>query len=115
MATWAPVGVIAVPMAAGHPFNEAMEPQATEVVRHRSRGVGVRLSGLELRDVIAELPMPEAGGGKREETERVHECVDPSVAEAEARRPLIVHEDGRRDSVQAVFPDQAVVAQRFDV
>ena len=101
-------------MAARHPFNEAMQPQAAEVVGHRSRRVGV-LSRLELRDVRAELPMAEAGGGQREETERVHECVDAAVAEPETCGPLIVDANGGRDGLELVFADQAVVAQRFDV
>ena len=67
---------------------------------------------MELRDVIAELAMPEAGGGERKETERVHERVDATVAEAEASPALVVHEDGRGDGVETVFADQAVVAQR---
>jgi hypothetical protein len=71
-----------------------MQPQASEIVGHRSRRVGVQLSILKLRDVIAELPMSEAGGGQREETERVHERMDPTVAEAEARGPLLVDANG---------------------
>ena len=65
--------------------------------------------------MIAQLPMPEAGGGEREETEGVHERVHARVAEAEAGRALIVDEDGGCDGVQTVFADQAVVAQGFDV
>jgi len=48
-------------MAARRPFDEAMQPQASEVVGHHARRVGVGGSTLELRDVIAKLPMPEAG------------------------------------------------------
>ena len=59
--------------------------------------------------------MPEAGGGQREETERVHGCVDTAVAEPETRGPLIVDANGGRDGLELVFADQAVVAQRFDV
>ena len=44
--------------------------------------------------MIAELPMPEAGGGQREETERVHERVDPTVTEPEASGPLSVDVNG---------------------
>jgi hypothetical protein len=68
-------------MAAGDAFDEALEPQAPEVVGHRARRVGVGVSTLELGDVFAQLPMPEAGGGQREETERMHERVDSAVAE----------------------------------
>ena len=62
-------------MAVRHPFDEAMQPQASEVVGHRARGVGVGVSTLELCDVFAELPMAKAGRGEGEETERVHEGV----------------------------------------
>jgi hypothetical protein len=34
----------------------------------------------------------------------VQERIHAPVAEVEARGPLIVNEDGRRDGVQAVFP-----------
>jgi hypothetical protein len=105
----------AVPMAARHPFDEAMPSQPSEVVGHRSRGVGVRVSSLELRDVIAELPMPEPGGGQRKETERVHERMDPAIPEPETLGPLLVDADGGRDGVELSFADQAVVPQRFAV
>ena len=101
-------------MAAGHPVDEAMQPQASEVVGHRARRVG-DLASLKLRDVIAELPMAKAGGGQREQTEGVHECVDAAVAEPETRSPLMVDANGGRDGLELVFADQAVVAQRFDV
>ena len=105
----------AVPMAARHPFDEAMQPQASEVVGHRSRRVGVGVSTLELCDVIAKLPMPEAGGGQREETERVHERVDAAVAEAQPGGALVLDDDGVTHRVEGIFTDQAIVAQRFDV
>ena len=105
----------AIPVAARHPLDEAMQPQASEVVGHRARRIGVGLSTLELRDVIAQLPMPKAGGGEREQTERVHERVHARVAEAETGGALILDEDGGRDGAEAVLADQAVVAQRFDV
>ena len=72
------------------------------------------IAGVELRDVIAQVAMPKAAGGQGEETERVHQSVYPPVAEAETCGALIVDEDRGRDGVQAVFADQAVVAQRFD-
>ena len=65
--------------------------------------------------MITKLPMAKPGGRQRKETERVHERVDPAVAESEARGPLIVDANGGRDGVELVFADQAVVAQRFDV
>lgn len=102
-------------MAARDPFDEAVQPEPAKVVGHGARRVVVQLSALELRDEIAQLPMTEAGGGEGEETEGVHQCVDPAVAEAEARSPLIVDANGGRDGVELVFADQAVVAQRFDV
>ena len=64
--------------------------------------------------MIAELTMSEARGSEREEAERVHERVDAPVTESETGGALVLDEDGRRDGVQAVFADQAVVAQRFD-
>lgn len=104
----------AIPMCARYAFDEAMQPEPAEVVGHRARRIGVGIPSAEVRDVIAQLPMAEAGGREGEETEGVHERVDAAVAEAEARGSLLVDDDGRRHGVQAVFPDQAVVAQRFD-
>ena len=102
-------------MAPRHPFDEAMQPQTSKVVGHRARRVGVGVSTLQLRDVIAQLPMTEARGRQGEETERVHECVDARVAEAQAGGALILREDGGGDGAEAVFADEAIVAQRFDV
>ena len=82
-------------MAVRDPFDEAVQPETPEVVGHRARRIGRRIAALELRDVIAELPMPEAGGGQREETERVHERVDVAVTEAEAGGPLIRADEAR--------------------
>ena len=76
------------------PFDEAVQPEPPEVVGHRARRIGRGVATLELRDVIAELPMAEAGGGERKETERVHERVDAAVAEAEAGGALVVDDDG---------------------
>jgi hypothetical protein len=39
--------------------------------------------------VIAELPMPEAGGGQRKETECVHERVDAGVTEPRLKMSCI--------------------------
>ena len=92
-----------------------MEPEAPQVVGHGACAIRGRIAALELRDVITQLPMAKAGGGEGEETQCVHERVDAGVAEAEAGGALIVDEDGGGNGVQAVFADQAVVAQRFDV
>jgi hypothetical protein len=73
----------AIPMTAGDPFNEAVQSEPAEIIRHRARPVGERISTLELRDVIAEFPMPKACGCQREETQGVHERVDAAVTEAE--------------------------------
>ena len=102
-------------MAARDPLDETVQTEATQIVGHRAGRIGLRISTLELCDVIAELPMAKAGGREGEQTERVHERVDPAVAEAEAGGALILHAHGCGDGVQAVFADEAVVAQRFDV
>ena len=70
---------------------------------------------MELGDVIAKLSVAKAGRGQCEETERVHERVDAAVAEAEPGGALVPDDDGVADGVEGIFPDQAVVAQRFDV
>ena len=103
-----------ISVAAWHAFDEAVEPEAAEVVGHGARPIRSGIAPLELCDVVAELPMPEARRGEREETERVHERVDAAVAEAKAGGALIVDEDGGHDGVQAVLADQAIVAQLFD-
>ena len=59
--------------------------------------------------------MSKAGGREGEQTQRLHERVDARIAEAQAGGAVIVHEDGRGDGAEAVFADQTVVAQRFDV
>src|SRR2546427_6337976 len=73
----------AIPVTMPEPFNEAVQPEPAEIIRHRARAIGERIPPLELRDVIAEFPMPKAGGGQREQTEGVHERVDAAVAEAQ--------------------------------
>ena len=78
----------AIAMAVRDPFNEAVQPEPPEVVGHRAGRIGRRIAALELGDVIAQLPMPEAGGGKCEEAEGVHQCVDAAVAEAKTGGPL---------------------------
>ena len=42
----------------------------------------MRIARVELGDVLAELPMPKAGGREGEQTEGVHERVDAAVAKA---------------------------------
>jgi hypothetical protein len=71
-----------------------MQSQATEVVSHRARPVGVGVSILKLRDVIAKLPMSKAGGGEGKETERMHERVHAAVAEAQTGGPVVVNATG---------------------
>ena len=101
----------AVAMRLGHAFDEAVETQPAQIVRHRSSGVGREIAPLELRDLLAERRMPKAGRREREETERVHQRVDAAIAEPETGGSLISDDDGGRDGVQPIVPDQAVVAQ----
>ena len=101
----------AIAMAVGHAGDEAVEPEAAEIVGHGARPIGGRIAPLELRHVIADIPMAESGGGEREETEGVHQGVDARVAEPEAGGALVVDEDGGRDGVECVFADQTIVAQ----
>ena len=84
----------AIAMAARHAFDETVQPESAEVVGHGSGRIGLGVSPLELRDVIAELPMAEPGGGEREETECVHEGVGAGVAEPEAGGALVRDLDG---------------------
>ena len=105
----------AIAVAARHARDEAMESEPAKVVGHRPGRIRRRVARQELRDVIAKLAMPKAGGGQGEETERVHERVDPAVAEAQPGGALVLDDDGVAHRVEGVFTDQAVVAQRFDV
>jgi hypothetical protein len=75
-------------------FDEAVQTKPAEIVRHRPCGIGVGISTLKLRHVIAEFLMPKTCGREAEETERVHEGVDAGVAEAEPGGALILYEDG---------------------
>jgi hypothetical protein len=49
--------------------------------------------------MLTQLPMAEAGGGEREETERVHARVG-----AEPGGPLVLDEHGGRDGTELVSP-----------
>jgi hypothetical protein len=60
----------AVAVAVRYPFDEAVQPEPAAIAGHGSRRIGCRISTLELRDVIAELPMAKAGGRQRKETEQ---------------------------------------------
>ena len=84
----------AIAVATRYAFDEAVQAESAEIVRHRPCGIGVGISTLELRHVIAKFPMPKTCGREREETERVHEGVDAGIAEAEPGGALILDEDG---------------------
>ena len=77
-------------MAVWVPLDETVQPESAEVIGHRPRRIGGRIAALELCDVIAKLPMSEAGRGQREETEGVHEGVHAAIAKAQTGRPLLV-------------------------
>jgi len=85
-------------VAARDAFNETVQPKPAEIVRHRARRIGAGISALQLRHVITEVPMAKARGREGEETERVHEGMDATVAEAKARGALVLDEDGRFES-----------------
>ena len=70
----------AIAVAGRHALDQAMEPKPSKVVGHCARGIGGRIASLELRDLIAQFPMPEASRGEREETQRMHERVDAAGA-----------------------------------
>ena len=84
----------AIAMAVRYPFDKAVQPESPEVVRHRACRIGRRTAALELRDVIAKLPVMKAGRGESKETERVHEGMHARVAKPEPGGPLIVDDDG---------------------
>ena len=101
-----------LPMSARHAFDQTVQAEASEVVGHRSRRVGVQRATLELRDVIAELPVAKAGWGEGEETARVHEGVDAAVAEAQPGGALDLDDHGLADCVEGLFTDQARACRR---
>ena len=105
----------AVAVAAWDAFDEPVQAESPEIVRPGAGRIRVGVAGLELRDVLAELAMAKPRGCQRKEAEGVHERVHATIAEAEAGGAAIVDADGGRDGVEAVFADQAIVAQRFDV
>lgn len=61
MATCAPGRRGAIPVTARHALDEAVQPEVPEVGGHRGRRTGGRISALELRDVVAQFPMTNAG------------------------------------------------------
>jgi hypothetical protein len=67
-----------------------------------------------LRDVGADVVMPEAGGTQGKQTERLHQRQNPAIPEPEPGGALVVHEDRLTHGIKGVFADQAIVAQRFD-
>ena len=84
----------AIAVGLRYSFDQAVQSESAEVIGHRPRGVRVGIAALQLREMIAELAMPKAGGREGEETERVHERVDEAVAEAQAGGPSIVDDHG---------------------
>jgi hypothetical protein len=69
----------------------------------------------ELGDGGAHVTMPETGRRQSKETQGVHQGEHAAVAEAQSRGALVRYHDGLAHRVEVVFPNQAVVAQRFDV
>ena len=58
--------------------------------------------------------MAEAGGRQGEQTEHLHQGVHPAVTKAQAGRTSLLHHHGLGHGVEAIFPNEAIVAQRFD-
>ena len=62
----------------------------------------------------AHIAVSEADGAQRKETEGLHQREDPTIPEPETGGALVLHDDRLTDGIEGVFPDQAIVAQRFD-
>lgn len=102
-------------MGLRYPFDQTMEPQAAQVIRHLASRVLIGGASEELCDGSADIPMAEAGRTEGKQTQGLHEREDPAIAEAEAGGALGVDDDWLRDGVEEVVPEKRVVAQIFDV
>ena len=60
-------------VASRHALDEPRESEASQVVGHGAGPIRGRIAALQLRNVIAQLPMAKAGGREPEPTARVHE------------------------------------------
>ena len=75
--------------AVWYSFDETVQPETAEIVGHQARTRRGRIATLQWRDMIAELPMPEAVGAR---AKRQSACmsVDPAVAKSEIGGALIL-------------------------
>ena len=101
-------------MTARHAFDQPVETQTTEMVRHVASAIVVERATEELRDRRPDIAMPKPARVKGEETQRLHEGEDSAVAEAQRGGALGVDDDRVGQAVQVIVTNQTVVAEIFD-
>ena len=74
--------------------DEAVQPQATQVIRHAAGGDRRAARAQEQHELRFELRVRKPAGEQAKEDERAEECLYARFAEAERRGALAVH-DGR--------------------
>jgi hypothetical protein len=95
-------------------FDQAVQPEPSQVVGHVATAVSIGGLPEQLRHVTADVAMADAGGAERKETACLHEGEHAAIADAERGGALGVDDAGLRQRVERIVADQAVVAQVFD-
>jgi hypothetical protein len=101
-------------MTARDAFDQVVQSETAEVVRHLAGAIVVERAAEELRDRRPNVAMPKPARVQREETERLHEGEHAAIPEVEGGGPLRLNEDGMGQGIEVIVTDQAVMAQIFD-
>jgi len=91
-----------------------MQAQATQVIRHLSGTVGVRIAVEQLADVGADVACRNPVGSSANRHRVSSKAWTRRSPKAQGRSMLMVDDDRLGEGVEGVFAEQTVVAQRFD-
>src|SRR3954468_21659526 len=96
-------------MAARNSFDNAVEAQPAQVVRHPAEGIVSWVKAQQLRDQGAHLQIGEPSQLKTEDYENSQQSLDAWITEAEGGGSLPIDFDRANDLIESIFANRTVM------
>ena len=102
-------------MAARNSFDNAVEAQPAQVVRHPAERIVSWVKAQQLREQGAHLPIGEPSKLKTEDYENSQQSLDAGITEAQGGGSLPIDFDRANDLIKGIFADRTIMRDLLDV